>query len=183
MLKHKVILIEGPDNVGKSTLIRNLKNKLNDEVFLTLSFANVKQNSPEEHIEYSKELYDNMFKFCRFQTEIIGNSLIIDRSHIGEMVYSPLYRNYSGDYVLDIESEYNTDNFYLIVLTDTAENLISRDDGLSHSIDLDKKNEELNLFREAFKKSNIQNKYMMNIEGHNEVEVLNKVLDYIIYKE
>lgn len=98
-------------------------------------------------------------------------------------MYSPLYRNYSGDYVLDIENKYNTDNFYLIVLTDTAENLISRDDGLSHSIDLDKKNEELKLFREAFKKSNIQNKYMMNIEGHNENEVLNKVLDYIIYKE
>ena len=124
-----------------------------------------------------------MFKCCRFQTEVIGNSIIVDRSHIGEMVYSPLYRNYSGDYVLDIEKQYNTDNFYLIVLTDRAENLISRDDGLSHSTDIDKKNEELELFREAFQKSNIKNKYMMNIEGHNENEVLNKVLDYITYKE
>lgn len=124
-----------------------------------------------------------MFKTCRFQTEVICNSTIVDRSHIGEMVYSPLYRNYSGDYVLDIEKQYNTDNFYLIVLTDRAENLISRDDGLSHSTDIDKKNEELELFREAFQKSNIKNKYMMNIEGHNENEVLNKVLDYITYKE
>lgn len=124
-----------------------------------------------------------MFKTCRFQTEVICNSTIVDRSHIGEMVYSPLYRNYSGDYVLDIEKQYNTDNFYLIVLTDRAENLISRDDGLSHSTDIDKKNEELELFREAFQKSNIKNKYMMNIEGHNENEVLNKVLDYITYRE
>lgn len=124
-----------------------------------------------------------MFKTCRFQTEVICNSTIVDRSHIGEMVYSPLYRNYSGDYVLDIEKQYNTDNFYLIVLTDRAKNLISRDDGLSHSTDIDKKNEELELFREAFQKSNIKNKYMMNIEGHNENEVLNKVLDYITYKE
>lgn len=124
-----------------------------------------------------------MFKTCRFQTEVICNSTIVDRSHIGEMVYSPLYRNYSGDYVLDIEKQYNTNNFYLIVLTDRAENLISRDDGLSHSTDIDKKNEELELFREAFQKSNIKNKYMMNIEGHNENEVLNKVLDYITYKE
>lgn len=156
---------------------------MNDKVFLTLSFANVKQNSPEEHIEYSTELYDNMFKLCTFQTRVIRNSIIVDRSHIGEMVYSPLYRNYSGDYVLDIESEYCTDNFFLIVLTDRAENLISRDDGLSHSTDLDKKNEELKLFREAFKKSNIKNKYMMNIEDHNEDEVLDKVLDFILYKE
>jgi hypothetical protein len=28
------------------------------------------------------------------------------------MVYSPLYRDYSGDYVLDIENNYNTDNFF-----------------------------------------------------------------------
>lgn len=124
-----------------------------------------------------------MFKCCRFQTEVIGNSIIVDRSHIGEMVYSPIYRNYSGDYVLDIESEYNTDNFFLIVLTDRAENLISRDDGLSHSTDLDKKNEELKLFRESFKKSKIQNKYMMDIDGHTENEVLDKVLDFILYKE
>ena len=32
-------------------------------------------------------------------------NLIFNRSHLGETVYSPLYRGYSGDYVFDIEKK------------------------------------------------------------------------------
>ena len=58
---------------------------------------------------------------------------------------------YTGEYVLDIEKNFSTyaaiwDNLYLITLVDEPQNLIDRDDGLSFSIDLDKKTTEIDNF-------------------------------------
>lgn len=178
-----VIIIEGPDNVGKSTLIRNIKNHYNKNIIANLAYSNVKQATPHEHINYSKLLYKNMFELCNFQSKVLNNIMILDRSHIGEMVYSPLYRNYSGDYVLDIEKEFDLSNYFLITLTDLAENLIDRDDGLSHSINVSDKNKELELFLESTTKSLIKHKFVMNINGLNITQVFNKVIDFIEYNK
>ena len=175
---NKVIIVDGPDNVGKSTLIRNLKNKLNNEIFINLSFSNIYQKDKESYIYYSKQLYNNMFKICEYQIVNLKNSIIIDRSHISEMVYSPMYRNYSGDYVLDIEKKYDLSNFFLILLIDTPENLISRDDGLSYSIDINKKNKELKLFHNAFEKTKIK-KIIINIDGHDEQSIMEQSIHFI----
>lgn len=172
------IIIEGPDNVGKTTLINNLKKELNDRTFHTLHYSNVRQPTPSKHIEYSKKLYREMFAIAKY-THDIGSNTICDRSHIGEMVYSPMYRNYSGDYVLDIEKEYDLSHFILITLIDEAHNLINRDDGLSHSVDPHKKQKEIDLFVESHNKSNINKKLLVNIKDFNEKELSKKVLDYI----
>ena len=110
-------------------------------------------------------MYDDMFKMMigLKDSEI---SLIFNRSHLGETVYSPLYRDYSGDYIFDIEKEYVNDlkdKLYLITLVGDPNIIQKRDDGLSHSSKLEDIQREVNLFTTAHRKSNIKNKILINI--------------------
>jgi len=175
------ILIEGPDNVGKSSQIRAIKNHFNKETFATCSLGSVKQNSPEEYIQCSKDYFKNLVELSNYQYSI-GKSSIWDRSHLGEMVYAPMYRNYSGDFALEYEKHVIDPDTFLFVFIDEAQNLIDRDDGLSHSVELDKKEKEIKLFEEAYEKSTIKNKTIIYINGLNEKEVTERVIRYLNVK-
>ena len=178
------IIVEGPDNVGKSTLIQNLKNHFNDITLHSLHYSNVRQYSPEAVIDYSTRLYRGMFDIMVNQARFENTGVICDRSHLGEMVYGPIYRDYSGEYVLDIEKQYSNmlhiwDNLFLITLIDEPANLIARDDGLSFSVDFNKKSIEINNFVNAHEKSTIKHKLLMNIEFHNEEKALETAVAFI----
>lgn len=178
------IIVEGPDNVGKTTLIMNLKNYYNDMTFHTMHYSNVYQDSPEATIAYSKHLYTQMFDIMLNQTKYGFSGIICDRSHLGEMVYGPIYRNYDGEYVLDIEKKYEHihsvwDNLLLVTLVDNPENLVKRDDGLSFTTDLAKKEIEIGNFVNAAHRSNIKHKVLINIKNHDEKKALAAVCGYI----
>lgn len=175
------IICEGPDNVGKSTLIQNLKNYYNNYTLHTLHYSNVKSQDP---ITYSKKLYFEMFNMMVDITKFDNTGIICDRSHIGEMVYGPIYRNYSGEHVLTIEKKFKRfkdvwDNLILVTLIDKPERLIEREDGLSFSTDINMKRTEISNFIEATTKSNIKHKLVINIEHNNELQALSIVTDYI----
>lgn len=181
------ICVEGPDNVGKSTLIKGIKNVMSDYIMQSLHYSSVKHKTTADCIEYNKKLYTMMFDMMKFTIQYEKSGLVFDRSHLGELVYGPIYRGYSGDYCLDIENQFNhildlKDNLYLIVLVDEPENLIKRDDGLSFSTELDKKREEIQLFDLAYNKSNIKNKLFINIKDKDEKAVLKEVLEFLQYK-
>ncbi len=178
------IIVEGPDNVGKSTLIQNLKNKFNNFTFHNLHYSNVKQESPSKTIEYSTKMYTEMFQLMFECSKYENTGMILDRSHLGEMVYGPIYRGYTGEYVVDIERKFKHihpiwDNLYLITLIDQPENLIKRDDGLSFSIDLEKKQTEINNFINAHDKSLIKHKLMINILHSDATKVAERVKHFI----
>jgi len=162
-----IILFEGPDNVGKGTQIQKLLPLLHDKPVHQLHYSAVKGfNTPEEAKEYSVQTYNGMFYILIYA--YLNCNFILDRSHIGEMVYAPLYRKYDGDYVLDLEKYWMHhahfwDQIYLITFIDDPENLIKRDDGLSFTVDHDKKQDEINMFIDASKKSNINHKHIINI--------------------
>lgn len=178
------IIIEGPDNVGKTTLIQNLKNHYNNFTLHSVHYSNVRQSSPEKTVEYSTKLYTEMFQMMFETSRYDKSGLIFDRSHLGEMVYGPIYREYTGEYVLDIERQFTHihpvwDNLYLITLVDEPENLIKRDDGLSFSTDLNKKKIELGNFVNAQNKSLIKHKLLLNIAENNAEQAAKKVIDFI----
>ena len=164
------LLIEGCDNVGKGTQIEYIK-----------KYVEEKYNCPVHYMHYSnikgakdvravsEELYKQMFEIVG---KDYGNCLIIcDRSHIGEAVYSPIYRGYDGDYVFKLEKAANLyTEVGLLVFTETAENLIKRDDGLSFSIDVDKKNDEIARFKAAYDKS-ILRKKLIELNGRGKEEI------------
>ncbi len=184
MHKDLFLIIEGADRMGKSTLITNIKNHYNNYTLHQLHYSNVKQSTPEKTIQYSTKLYIEMFELIQEISEQHKNSgVICDRSHIGEMIYGPLYRGYSGKYVLSIESLFHGFDFWndliLITLIDKAENVIKRDDGLSFSTDLEKKKNEISKFKLAHIESTIQNKLLLDISEHNENQAIQAVVEFI----
>jgi len=161
-----IILFEGPDRCGKSTQITKLQSLLTDKPLHLLHYFALKGFSNSESIkEYSYNLYKSMFDLLKNNYK--ESHFIIDRAHISEAVYSPLYRNYSGEYVYDLEKNYiGTEfwsQFYLITFIDNIENIIKRDDGLSFTIEPGNISKEINSFIDATQKSNIINKKIINI--------------------
>lgn len=187
-MRNILICVEGPDNVGKSTLIKKLKDYFNKHTIHNLHYSNVKHENTLNVINYNKKLYNEMFMLMLSLLKDDNTGVICDRSHLGEMVYGNIYRGYSGDYVIDIEKKYHHildlwNNLFLITLIDEPQNLISREDGLSFTTDLEKKKREIELFEFAHDTSTIKNKIIININNKNEDIVFNEVIEYIKEKE
>ena len=103
-----ILLFEGPDNVGKSTQIKLLLKYFTDKPTYVIHFSGIPGISPEMARQYSEKLYNDMFYMIN-ESHTNNRHLIFDRSHIGEAVYAPIFRNYSGDFVFDIEKTYSSD--------------------------------------------------------------------------
>jgi hypothetical protein len=82
-------------------------------------------------------------------------------------VYAPIYRNYSGDYVFEIEKAFRqtVKDIYLIVLVDTnLDAYLKRDDGDSfNGADADKVKVEIDAFANNYLKSRIENKTFIDL--------------------
>jgi len=174
-----IFILEGTDAVGKSTQAHKIQSLLLDKPTHFLHYSSLNGFSTiEELINYSYNLYSNMFFIL--QNNYKTSHFILDRSHISETVYSPMYRNYDGSYVYDIEKNFLIDEKFweqicLITFIDNPENLIKRDDGLSFSTNINKKKQEIQLFIEATKNSNIFNKKIININNKNIEEVFSEI--------
>jgi len=153
--------LEGTDRLGKDTLVRNI----------------LKKRGYHHVVHYSKpiecELYPGPDKLKSYQAEsfaagfrLMSRSeipIIFNRFHLGEVVYSPLYRKYSGDYVYDMEIAYGAgqmSHVKLVLLTTSDWSLII-DDGNSH--DFSRREEEQEAFKSAFARSKIKNKIIMDV--------------------
>lgn len=164
----KNLLVEGIDRVGKSTLINNIMNKLGYYQVIHFGKPQVLErysNNPDPLMTYQYQLFLNMFQMMSSP----GAHLIFDRAHLGECVYAPIYRKYSGDYVFELEEEYirnstssDQDKLILLVEDFTVSHHFKSD---GESFDDAKRVEEQNLFIEAFFKSKITNKKIICVTG------------------
>lgn len=203
-------LIDGIDRLGKSSLIQKIQEELGYHLVIHydkpkvlanhLWAADMIKRSQDSDTDYdesyknlsvenlARRLYQedaniNMFKLL--QTDM---RIILDRTHLGEMVYAPLYRKYSGEYVYDMEKEliqakpftYQND-IRLILLTSSNTDMLV-DDGLG--FDPSKKNDEQNMFIEAFHKSNLTNKVIVDVHnGKGGYKTYEEVFNEAIYKK
>ena len=163
--KPSQFIIEGVDRLGKTTLVKNLLNTLGYHLvihyskpekldFYSTKFdSSVLMRSPEEC--YQRECNANMFKIIESKANII-----FDRGNLGEIVYAQAYRQYSGDYVHELERNTDTDHVRLVLLT-TSNFDVCVDDGLSHNFD----NKELEQarFKKAFDNSSIRDKILIDV--------------------
>jgi len=109
-------------------------------------------------------------------------NIIFDRSHLGESVYAPLYRGYSGDYVFNIEQGYVKDlkhDLYLITLVNDPSTIYNRDDGKSFYKNEEGVRAEVEGFQVAHRKSNIKNKLLINVGSMGADEVNQIILNFI----
>ena len=194
-----IVLFDGLDNTGKTTQIQKLisyfANK--DMISTVCKYSKFDKLDKKKEEKFSKRFYKDYFeKIVNWPDKVTpdpayiaednihyihDNNLILDRGHISEAVYAPMYRSYSGDYVWDLEKCLeNKYNIYLIVLINSVEKAIEREDGLSLSNgDADKINIEISKFAEAYKKSCIQNKIIIDINGLSIEEVFAQIIKFL----
>ena len=194
-----VVLFDGLDNTGKTTQIQKLVSYFanKDMISTVCKYSKFDKLDKKQEEKFSKRFYKDYFeKIVNWPDKVIpdpayiaednihyihDNNLILDRGHISEAVYASMYRSYSGDYVWDLEKCLeNKYNIYLIVLIDSVEKAIEREDGLSLSNgNADKINIEISKFAEAYKKSCIQNKIIIDINGLSIEEVFAQIRKFL----
>lgn len=152
-IERPIIIVEGIDNVGKGTLIQNLIKRI--------GFAHViKYDKPkltDQHLNLREYQVDSFLSGFGLIAAAVSMhevpQLIFDRFHLGELVYSPLYRGYDGHYVFQQEASVITqvpdilEKTLLVLLT--AKNFeVLADDG--KSFDRSAVEKEQGLFIDAF---------------------------------
>ncbi len=180
MKNTKQFLIEGVDRLGKSTLTQAIMNELG--YFLNIHYSKplklgkyVYPGGVDPYFMFNHRAYRQMFELIEEKHRII-----FDRAHLGEVVYSPMYRDYPGDYVFDLEKEYDTSSCRLVLLTTSDFSLIE-DDGLSH--DFSKKEEEQVKFTAAFRASSIKDKILVDIsDGNGGRKTVKQILTEVLKK-
>lgn len=194
-----VVLFDGIDNTGKTTQIQKLVSYLaNKNMISTVcKYSKFDKLDKKKEEKFYKRFYKDYFdKVSSWPDKIVpdpayiaednihyiqDNNLILDRGHISEAVYAPMYRSYSGDYIWDLEKCLeNKHNTYLIVLVNSVEKAVEREDGLSLSNgDADKISIEISKFVEAYKKSCIPNKVIIDINGYSIEEVFAQIIKFL----
>ena len=195
---NKLIIICGSDCLGKGTLIKNLCNYY-DYKNITIRHCDKppKNLSTLESSNFQFKCFEQEFKlindnFYMDDTYCYHNNIIIyDRFHLGEFVYSQMFRGNDHKTIKEkiekIEEKYLNkellNNTYLILLTADSEFCMKMEDGNSLSQDLKKKQKEIELFKKAMEISLIKNKINIKVnDGDNfrdKEEIFNEVLNFI----
>jgi thymidylate kinase len=164
-----VIIIEGPDRVGKDTLIGGLIS-----TGLLINPCVVHSTKPEVptksyYTEYYKSIYTKLGK--------LSNDVIMNRSAISEYVYGSMYRNnhYELNELVN-HNDYFNDFVLVFTLIDKPETLLQREDGESLGTTLEQKTEEINRFIEA---TNYFNGYIIDCADKTPEQLLKEVLNII----
>ena len=192
----KLIIVDGMDNTGKSTLIARLTKVLESLGNTTITIHSQKPPkdiAPEDTSAYQHKYYlDLINMLATLKSERKYDYIILDRGWISEYVYGPLYRNrdkqeiVEDNIVLDkkVLSLFNIpSDVYLIMLLGSTKFLLSREDGKSLS-DNDESLIELERteFEKGFDYSLIDKKIYYEVDSDNEyIEILPDVCRNILF--
>lgn len=163
-------LIEGLDRLGKDTLINGILNARGFHQVIHYSKPAIlncyescsadmtaKEMVSSALREYQERSFRTMFSLLR---DAKYSPLICNRAHLGECVYAPLYRSYAGDYVFKIEQSFDMGQNYstrlVLLVEDFSVSKHFVDDG--ESFDITKREQEQEMFVDAFHKSIIPDK-------------------------
>lgn len=191
----KLIIVDGMDNTGKSTLIARLTKVLESLGNTTITIHSQKPPkdiAPEDTSAYQHKYYlDLINMLTTLKSERKYDYIILDRGWISEYVYGPLYRNrgkqeiVEDNIVLDkkVLSLFNIpSDVYLIMLLGSTKFLLSREDGKSLS-DNDENLIELERteFEKGYDYSLIDKKIYYEVDSDNEyIEILPDVCRNIL---
>lgn len=192
-MKPIYIIFEGPEKTGKtkqSKLLRSYLLKIGMIPHI-LSYSDIILDTVTNTRFKTEVVYNELFKiFNLINKSSYDNCMILNGSHIGESVYSPLYKNYDGDYVFNIEENYSKmgfwDRVFLFVFLDKPENLIDRTKFLDdESFKKERKRllKELSLFKRANIFSKIENKKLIYPNRLTDEEIHKQIIDFIEMKK
>jgi thymidylate kinase len=139
-----------------------------------MHFGRPEGDDDRQRALFQKGTFDRMF---RFVSALEGQDarVVMDRSHLGEYVYGPMYRPNSGvdlSYLWQMEDP-TWDDVYLVLLRADPEILRARDDGLG--FDINRLEEEQERFAEAFSLSRLRHKIAIDVSALSLEEVASTV--------
>jgi hypothetical protein len=188
MNRLRALILEGPDRVGKGTQIALLRKHFAESMkpFHVLHYSAIKTD-PATSRTYFGKLYDSMFDMLTDDEYTFEQKIMcLDRAHISEAVYAPMYRDYDGEYVFDIERKWMNwssramwEGLALVTFMDDPASLLARDDGESHSTNYSDKVDEMERFSAATMRSSIEAKTIININGLGPEEVNRHILGFL----
>lgn len=139
-------IFEGCDNTFKTTTLNAVQKKLVRAGKETMRL----NSSGIASVELTDRYYTDMGRIMHNEPNI---SFLVDRAWLGEEVYGPMYRNRKLEDIREfnrqLENNLTKNNCVIVYLYNDAEYLISHDDGLSFTTDLEKKKQELAAFEDA----------------------------------
>jgi len=157
-----IIIFEGIDNVGKDTQIKLFQKYMFDKYMMNfhqLHYSGFSSDKIEKNelLDMNYKLYSEMFDLINKH----DYNFILNRSHLGEYVYGNMYRGYDPSYIFDLEKTRMIKEIKLILLLDSSESVISRDDGHSFTTNIEVKKKEIELFKEVFNRTLIKDKILI----------------------
>lgn len=171
------VIFESTDAMGKDTQIAFVEKEFEKrgKAVHIIHYSNIKLDTNEDIKKASELRYREMFNILNRSDDL--NIFVLNRAHLGEAIYSPIYRNYSGDFVFDFEKDFVSKDHQptkLIVFTDDAEKCLERDkkrnDGKSFSLDLEKRKQEIEAFERAYNMS-VLDKKLIHLNGRTPEEI------------
>ena len=202
-------LIDGIDRLGKSSLIKRIQDELGYHLVIHYDKPKLLANylTDAEYIlenprdtdygpEYSSlnkeqlalRLYQDETNNGMFDLLNTNTPIIFDRTHLGECVYAPLYRGYDGSYVFNLERDYVDSKMYTVkenvrlILLTTSHFEMLQDDG--QSFNFANKEKEQQLFIDAFNKSSLPNKVIVDVHnGSKGYKSFDEIFREAIYKD
>lgn len=183
----KVIIIEGPDCVGKDTLISNLSNHYNNAV--KVIHAGIPDNKNLHEYYYKGLIHDTLDAYYAHNYDAV----IHNRSMYGEYVYGPKYRNEDKKEVAKLISDLelgqlktfilSKELIFILLNSDNSDLLVKSSDGLSLSNKKSDIEDEMAAFDEVFDLSSIKNKkkiYVNNGDNFKPKEsIVKEAIDFI----
>jgi len=179
-----LLIIEGMDRCGKSTLVEHLRKR-----YFTSPNILVHHSSSPPKVEdpnmWELKHYGSLFRTAKDLVQFGGYDVIFDRFHLGAAVYGEKYRGANPTDVYDLDAWYlsHYKRAALILLTDEPEAIASRDDGDSLEQSVDEYSQTAAAFIETYKISTCVNKLHINITENggfvNTVPAVTKFLDEI----
>lgn len=153
-------IVEGIDRIGKSTCVKHL---VDFHGFQPFHFGKPEGDTVRDRAMFQKGSFKTAMPILAELGKRIN--IVLDRAHLGEMVYGPIYRGDSGvdlEYVRELEASFDHDEVSMVlVLHRDLELVRSRDDGLGY--DPAKSGEEQQRFVDAFNASNIHHRRPLDV--------------------
>ena len=96
------LIIEGENGTGKSSLISHLMSRFDNVIYHHFMFP--KGDTIDEQYGYQRGQFELMFDLMK-SVQRNDQFFIFDRAHIGEYVWSPIYRKCEPRYLSQLEND------------------------------------------------------------------------------
>jgi thymidylate kinase len=160
-----IFIVEGMDNCGKSTLIENLRKDFFARAKTIIHHSSAPPKSVDFPDLWERKHYDDLFFTFKSLVDWEDYDVILDRFHLGAQVYGAKYRQSEPGPILAIDKAHLTgyNSAATLLLTDSYESIISRDDGKSIETTPEEYEDVRVRFIEAFNKSVCPHKLHIDI--------------------